>query len=171
MVKSASQIEIRHISERDFEGFHACLDSVSRERKFLGFIKAPSLENTRKWLLNGVKKGAIRLIALDASKVVGWCDIEMSELEGFTHTGKLGMGLLKGYRDQGIGSRLLEKVLSEARDLGLERVELDVYASNTRAIDLYEKFNFHMEGRKRKARKLNGSYEDIIVMGLLFDEE
>ena len=171
MTDSTSQIEIRHISERDFEGLHTCLDSVARERKFLGFVEAPSLENTRKWLLNGIKKGTIRLIALDSSEVVGWCDIETSEHEGFTHSGRLGMGLLKEYRGQGIGSRLLEETLSEARDLRFERVELDVYASNVIAIGLYEKFNFQMEGRKRKARKLNRSYDDIIVMALLFDEK
>jgi RimJ/RimL family protein N-acetyltransferase len=57
-----------------------------------------------------------------------------------------------------------------ARDRSLERVELDVYASNVTAIRLYEKFKFQVVGRKRKARKLDASYEDTIVMALLFDQ-
>ena len=49
-------------------------------------------------------------------------------------------------------------------------MELDVYASNTPAIHLYEKFEFQVEGRKREARKLDGNYDDLIVMAILFDE-
>lgn len=164
------KIHIKPISENDFEGFHACLNSVSQERKYLGFTEAPSLENTRKWLTNGMKRGTIRLIALDGLKIVGWCDIETSEREGFTHTGRLGTGVLKDYRGQGIGTQLLEETLIAARDLGLERVELDVYASNTAAIGLYKKFEFRVEGRKRMARKIDGIYDDIIVMAILFEQ-
>ena len=166
-----SNIQIRHITENDIEGFYACLDAVARERKYLGLTKALPLENIRKWLMKAMERGEIRLIALDGSRIVGWCDIGTSEREGFTHAGRLGMGVLKEYRGQGIGSQLLEESLSEARDRGLERVELDVYASNTPAICLYEKFEFKIEGRKRKARKLDGNYEDLIVMAILFDEE
>jgi len=162
-----NQIQIRHISEDDIEGFHACFDAVSQERKFLGFVKAPSLEKTRNWLMAGMEQGEIRLIAVDGSQIVGWCDIETNDREGFSHAGKLGMGILKEYRGQGIGSKLLKETLSAAKAGHLERVELDVYASNTTAIKLYEKFNFQIEGRKRKARKLDETYDDIIVMALL----
>lgn len=170
VTKNTYEIKIRHISEADFKSFHTCLDAVSRERKYLGLTEAPSLEDTHKWLAKALKRGEIRLIALDGSKVVGWCDIGVSEHEGFTHAGRLGMGVLNEYRGQGIGSRLLEETLSEARDRGFERVELDVYASNIPAIRLYEKFEFQVEGRKRKARKLDGISDDLIVMAILFDE-
>jgi len=53
---------------------------------------------------------------------------------------------------------------------GIERVELSVYASNFTAIHLYEKFNFKLGGQKKKARKLDGSYDDLIVMGLVFEK-
>jgi len=45
-----------------------------------------------------------------------------------------------------------------------------VYASNLTAIHLYKKFNFKLEGQKKKARKLGGSYDDLIVMELVFEE-
>ena len=165
-----NQIQIRHLTEADIEEFHTYLDSVAHERKFIGFVQAPSLEKTRNWLMAGMEEGEIRLIALDGSKVIGWCDIEIGQREGFVHAGRLGMGLLKEYRRQGLGSRLLEETLSVAKKRGLERVELDVYTSNAPAIKLYDKFNFQIEGRKRKARKLDGTYDDIIVMAILFEQ-
>ena len=165
-----NQIQIKHISEADIEGFHSCLDMVARERKFLGHLTAPPLQKAREWITEAMEKGEIRLIAVDGAEVIGWCDIETYGHEGFDHSGKLGMGVLKEYRGQGIGKKLLEEALSVARDRRLERVELDVYASNVPAISLYEKFKFQVEGRKRRARKLDGTYDDIIVMAIVFEQ-
>jgi ribosomal protein S18 acetylase RimI-like enzyme len=44
-----------------------------------------------------------------------------------------GMGLLKDFRGRGHGQTLLEKALAAAREQKLERVELEVYASNLAA--------------------------------------
>ena len=166
-----NQVTIRQIFHGDIESLHSCLDSVARERKYLGFTQAAPIEETRKSLVEDMERGVIRLIALDESKVVGWCQIRPDRWEGFTHAGWLGMGVLKEYRGQGIGSALLYQTLAEARNRGLERVELSVFASNLPAIHLYEKFRFEIEGRKKRARKLDGNYDDIIVMALIFDQE
>jgi RimJ/RimL family protein N-acetyltransferase len=164
-----SQVVIRQISEEDLESFHACLDRVARERKYLGFTRAAPMEETRKSFFEDRERGVIRLIALDDSNVVGWCHIKPDRWEGFTHAGWLGMGILKDYRHQGIGNALLHQALAEAKKQGMERVELSVFASNLTAIHLYEKFKFEIEGRKKRARKLDGEYDDVILMALIFD--
>ena len=81
------------------------------------------------------------------------------------------MGVQKDYRGQGIGERLALAALQRAREVGLERVELDVYASNGPAIRLYEKLGFVTEGIHRRARKLNGQVDDLISMALLFGDQ
>ena len=154
------------ISKQHITGFHKCLDSVARERKYIGFIQAPPLESTREFILSNIEKNVLQFVALKGNEVIGWCDVSPRRGEGFTHCGRLGMGVLKEYRRQGIGTRLLEKAITEAKECGLERIELDVYASNTPAINLYEKWGFNHEGVLRKARKLDGVYDDIIVMVL-----
>ena len=164
-----NRISIRQILLEDIDGFHSCLDSIARERKYLGFTIAPSLEETRTSLIKDMERNVIRLIALDGSKVVGWCQIKPGSWEGYTHMGWLQMGVHKDYRGQGIGIALLSQALEEARIRGLERVELDVYASNLTAIHLYEKYKFEVEGRKKRARKLDGVYDDIIDLALLFN--
>lgn len=88
-------------------------------------------------------------------------------LEGFTHSGQLGMGVQKRFRRMGIGTKLIEQALRKAKAKGLERVELKVFASNTAAIKLYEKLGFVVEGVKKKARKLDGAYDDLVEMALL----
>jgi ribosomal protein S18 acetylase RimI-like enzyme len=163
-----NRVLIRPISQEDIEGFHSCLDSVARERKHLGFTEASPLEETRTALMEDMEKDVIRLVAVDGSKIVGWCQIKSGRWEGYTHMGWLQMGVHKDYRRQGIGSALLKEALQEAKKRGLERVELGVYASNLPAIRLYEKYEFDIEGRKKRARKLDGIYDDIIDMALLF---
>ena len=165
-----NQVTIRQISQDDIESLHACLDRVARERKYLGFTQAAPIEETRKSLMEDIERGVIRLIAVDDLNIVGWCHIKPDRWEGFTHAGWLGMGVLKEYRQQGIGSALLHQALAEARNRGLERVELSVFASNVTAIHLYEKFKFEIEGRKKRARKIDGRYDDIIVMALIFEQ-
>jgi RimJ/RimL family protein N-acetyltransferase len=154
------------LTAEHLESFHACLDAVARERQWIGLVQAPPLESTRQHVLASLDKGNIHFLALDTGKVVGWCDITRLEREGSRHCGRLGIGLLPGYRGRGAGRRLMESAISRALEVGLERVELEVYASNATAIGLYEKLGFVREGAKRKGRFLDGRYEDVILMAL-----
>ncbi len=74
------------------------------------------------------------------------------------------MGLLPEYRGRGIGSQLLSAVLKHCKQFGLEKVELQVYVSNTPAIALYKKFGFEQEGLIRKYRKVDGQDFDCLAM-------
>ncbi len=164
--RDAGDVQVVPISEEYIESFHKCLDSVARERRYLGFIKAPSLELTREFVLSNISKKIPQYVAVEVGRVVGWCDIAPNKGEGFTHCGTLGMGVLHDYRGQGYGTRLMEDAILAAKESGIERVELEVYDSNVQAIRLYEKRGFVHEGLKKKARKLDGKYDDILLMAL-----
>jgi len=77
------------------------------------------------------------------------------------------MGVLPEYRGHGLGERLLRATMKDALDKGVERLELEVFASNWPAIGLYRKLGFEEEGRKRSARKIDGKSEDILLMAKL----
>ncbi len=87
-------------------------------------------------------------------------------MEGFRHAGRMGMGVLPDYRGAGLGRRLLTETLEAARAIGIERVELEVFASNEAAIALYGRLGFVVEGIKKRARKLDGKYDDDLIMAL-----
>ena len=77
------------------------------------------------------------------------------------------MGLLPDWRGRGLGRRLIEAALTQARGLGFKRVELDVYADNTRAGTLYEQVGFIREGVQRDASLIDGVYRDAIMMAIV----
>jgi ribosomal protein S18 acetylase RimI-like enzyme len=155
-------IAVEHVS-----GFREALGSVARERTYLALIDAPPLEWAIDFVGNNIKKGYAQFIALEEGHVVGWCDIIPSARPGFGHSGSVGMGVLQGWRQQGLGKKLLEACIQKSIENGLTRIELEVYASNTNAIALYRRLGFVEEGLKRRARFLDGKYQDLLIMALL----
>lgn len=127
-------------------------------------MEAPSFASTWEFVKGNLARGEIQLVAIEDGEVIGWCDILRRQFEGYRHCGTLGIGVLPEHRGRGVGKRLITEALRQAASKGIERVELEVYASNVRARALYEKLGFITEGRKRRARKLDGVYDDVIVM-------
>ncbi|WP_193744842.1 GNAT family N-acetyltransferase [Geomicrobium sp. JCM 19037] len=76
------------------------------------------------------------------------------------------MSIQEHFTGQGIGKKLLTEFLKWAEaEEGLEKVSLEVYASNKRAISLYDKFGFLEDARVEKLRKeADGSYVDDVHM-------
>jgi ribosomal protein S18 acetylase RimI-like enzyme len=71
-------------------------------------------------------------------------------------------------RGRGVGSALLTAAIQWARERGLHKLSLDVFAHNASAIALYRKFGFVEEGRRVKHyRRASGDLWDTLVMGLL----
>jgi ribosomal protein S18 acetylase RimI-like enzyme len=160
---------IAPLAPDDLEGFWRCLDAVARERRFLAFTQAPSLESTRAFVEANRADGAPAFVAKVEGRVAGWCDLTRPHFDGWRHAGRLGMGVHPVYRGAGLGRSLLEATLAEARARGFERIELEVYASNAPARRLYDRAGFEVEGVRRRCRKLDGRYDDAVLMALLFD--
>lgn len=162
-----TEIRIVPADERYVETFNRALDIVARERRYIGVVEGPPLESTRNLILRVLSGEGVQRFAISGEdEVVGWCDIMRNRMEGFRHAGRMGMGVLPAYRGAGLGRRLLIETLDAARTIGIERVELEVFASNEPAIALYRKLGFVVEGIKKRARKLDGKYDDDIIMTL-----
>ena len=108
------------------------------------------------------------MVALSAGEVVGWCDVIPKPRPIYAHGGVLGMGLLPQFRRQGIGERLIRQSLAAAQAFGLHRIELTVREDNSNAIALYKKVGFAIEGVQRNVVQLDGEYENLILMAVLF---
>lgn len=77
----------------------------------------------------------------------------------------------KEHWGRGYGSEAVRLMVGYGfEQLNLNRVTLNVYDFNGRAIRAYEKCGFRHEGRMRQAGYKDGRYFDILVMGILRDE-
>lgn len=84
------------------------------------------------------------------------------------HVAGLGMVVAHDWWGRGIGSGLMERLLDWADNwAGLLRVELGVYVDNERAIALYRKFGFEVEGTQRALALRDGVFVDSLMMARL----
>jgi ribosomal protein S18 acetylase RimI-like enzyme len=159
-------VQIVPTAEQYVDGFHAAVDVVARERRYLALVEGPPIEGSRAFVQSLLNGAGVQVLAMDSDSVVGWCDIVRESRDGFRHTGHLGMGVVPEFRGRGIGERLARAALDAAVADGMERIELEVFASNASAIALYDKLGFGVEGVKRRARKLDEGYEDCLIMAI-----
>jgi len=77
----------------------------------------------------------------------------------------------KGEWNRGYGTDALYAICDFGfGELRLERIQLQVYASNPRAQRSYAKAGFVLEGTMRRRHFSEGRYEDVLIMSLLRDE-
>jgi ribosomal protein S18 acetylase RimI-like enzyme len=164
---TAASIAIVPIGRQHIAGFHAALDDVAKERRYLAMLEAPSFWRTRRLVLDTLRAGAVHVVAVANDGVVGWCDLRPKAAAALRHTAVLGMGIVAAYRGQGIGSRLLATALELAAERGIRRSELIVRSDNAPAIGLYRRFGFVAEGTCRNYMCVDGVDYDALLMARL----
>jgi ribosomal protein S18 acetylase RimI-like enzyme len=164
-------ISIVPITEDHIEGFWAAVDSIARERRYTAWFEAPPIESTRAYVRQHIRDQRPHVVALDGLAVVGYCDIAAMSRPAYAHAGILGIGVIDGYRDRGVGRALILAVIEQAKAIGLTRIELTVRENNDRAIALYEKMGFEREGTLRNAVRVDGHYFNKVIMSLLLPED
>lgn len=78
--------------------------------------------------------------------------------------GGLGIAIRNGYRDIGIGTKMLETLILHAEKMGLKILTLTVFSTNKRAKYVYEKIGFKETGRIPNELYKNEKYIDHIIM-------
>jgi putative acetyltransferase len=110
----------------------------------------------------------VQLVALLEGKVVGNIGLHREIAHRRGHAAGIGMAVHDAYAGRGVGSALMGAVVDLAeRWWNIKRLELNVYADNTRAIALYERFGFEREGLFRAYAWRDGAYVDSLAMARL----
>jgi putative acetyltransferase len=134
-----------------------------------GTLQIPfrSVERRRE-RLEQPQPGTHQLVAVVDDRVVGMLGLHVEQAPRRSHCASFGMAVHDDYQDRGIGSALMVAMLDLADNwLGLRRVELLVYTDNARAVHLYEKFGFQIEGTARGYALRGGVHVDAYYMARL----
>jgi RimJ/RimL family protein N-acetyltransferase len=154
-------VHVRPARDEDRLPLARVFAAVAEERN--GIATEPPVdveERAASWNLEGA------IVAVAGDEIVGSVHVRATR-HGF---GELGMAVAREWRGRGVGSALLAAAIEWARDRGLHKLCLDVFAHNEAAIALYRKFGFVEEGhRVKQYRRSNGELWDAIEMGLLLE--
>lgn len=86
------------------------------------------------------------LVSGAGEALTGWCRLFPEANCPGGRSASLGIGLLPGWRDQGIGTRLVRASLEWARSAGLREVHLTTRRDNLRAIHVFDQCGFAPSG-------------------------
>lgn len=106
------------------------------------------------------------LVAEVEGRIVGFSRCEGSSLKRTAHQVEFGVGVLEAYWGYGIGKNLLMESLDWADANHIRKMTLKVLETNKKAILLYEKCGFEVEGILREDKFLSdGKYYNTVLMG------
>ena len=165
---------IRPPLERDAEGVNALRRMPGVFENTLGFPAEPLIRNRER--LASYDPNSHQLMAVlpredGTEAIIGMAGLSVHPNQRLRHSAGLGIMVHRDYQGQGVGSRLMEALLDIADNwLMLVRVDLEVFTDNARAIHLYEKYGFQIEGTRRKAAIRGGQYVDDYIMARIRED-
>jgi ribosomal protein S18 acetylase RimI-like enzyme len=108
------------------------------------------------------------LVAADGEEPAGYLILgPWVTLESAAHVAEVhGLAVAPERQGEGIGARLLEAAIERCRRESVGRLVLRVLSTNVGARRLYERHGFEVEGTRREAFLLEGSYVDDLLMAL-----
>lgn len=166
------EITIRNAKPEDAEGLIELIKVLDNETTFL--LREPdeftlTLEQEQKFIADKVySEGSLFMLAEVNGKPIATCGLQGSNRKRLRHTANLAIAIKKEYWSIGIGRKLMENAIAWAKENGISRITLEVDTVNYRAIALYTKLGFEVEGTFRNDKKLaNGSFRNGYAMALL----
>lgn len=153
------------------DGVEESLELIRKVAKEGLYLMEDDVDQNRiEWTKGQMKangEDVLFIVAKVYGKIVGNLDlVRYGKWPKTDHVRYLDMAVLDGFRSIGIGNALMDYSIAWARSKGLEKIILEVFSTNDRAIKLYKKFGFVVEGTNRDSVNLSGVKVDIIQMSL-----
>jgi RimJ/RimL family protein N-acetyltransferase len=168
------RVYLRPAEKSDLETFVAWFADAEM-RGMLGMRAPLSVAMEEQWFTRAVENQGkdhfhFVMCLLDDQRPIGTISLMQVDREN----GNAGVGIAIGEKElwgKGYGTDAMNALLDFAfGEIRLERVWLDVYDFNTRAMRSYEKSGFVAEGTQRHAHYSFGKYNDVVLMAILRDD-
>ncbi len=132
--------KIERISIQDLSGFVSFVEDLKKDTN-AELFSIGKVTDSLSWGISGVNMNnsndGIFLIAKEKEKIIGFCNLFRKDDKY-----ECGIGLLHKYRNKGVGTRLIERLLLEAKNLKVKEVYAGVKKANINSIDFFKFNNF-----------------------------
>lgn len=110
------------------------------------------------------------LVAVVEDRIVGFSRCEGNPLKRFAHKVEFGVCVLQDYWGYGIGNNFLKESIAWSDANGIQKITLNVLETNDKAVKLYQKLGFEIEGILKNDKILSdGKFYNTIMMGRFAD--
>ncbi len=162
---------IRYIKPSDAEALANLINQVESESEYMLFEPGerrttPEAQQKR---IEAIKKEdhSTIIVAEKDSRLIGFLMAMGGSARRNSHSAYLVVGIARGHRGQGVGTKLFEELNRWAFNQNIRRLELTTVVKNEAGLALYKKAGFQIEGIKKRSLLINGEFVDEYYMGKL----
>ena len=162
-------MQVRRLRTDDAKAFIDLLAQLDRESRFMLFEPGERLisEEAQRERIAGMREADSQVVfaAEVEGRLVAFLGSTAGAQRRSRRTASLVVGVLEQFQGRGIGSALLRALEDWARAKELHRLELTVMTHNERALKLYQKHGFVIEGTRADALQVDGAFVHEHYMG------
>ena len=119
----------------------------------------------------GARSGnSVVIVAEIGGELAGYLELIRGMFHRNQATAYVVIGVLAAAGGKGVGRGLLEEAKRWAVAHGVHRLELTVMAHNHRAIGLYQRTGFSIEGRRAECLLIDGQFIDELYMAMVLPQ-
>ena len=164
-------VNIREIREDDAASFRNLLTRVDEETQFMLLEPGErqiTVEDQRQRIKTILSRdNQTILVAENDNDLIGYLAAIGGDFKRNRHRVHIVIDILQAFIGQKIGTKLFTELEKWTRHHAVHRLELTVMVHNERAIRLYKKMGFEIEGTKKHSLVISGSYVDEYYMAKL----
>jgi putative acetyltransferase len=168
-LKNGKKADFRPEQAADTEMLWKMFSTLS-EKSVSNLAPPFTRERIERWTSNIDYDKVLTIVAVieekNEQRIVGSASLSFDEREISKHKAELGIAVHDDYQNVGIGTAMLKHLLDIARMKKLRKVWLLVDTDNDRAVHIYKKAGFEIEGKLRDEKYLKGQYRDLYRMAI-----
>lgn len=162
-------VSIRPAEMTDVEAITQIYNEAIRTTTATFDTEPKTLEERRGWFTSHGERYPILVAQLDGN-VVGWsCLTKWSDRPAYDVTAETSFYVQEGHRGKGIGRRLKQATIDQARQLGFHSLLARVAEGSEESLHLNEAFGFHHVGTLKEVGQKFGRLLDVHILQLMLD--
>ncbi len=171
-LRGGREVLLRPETASDLEMIWEMYSTLSEES--LRYLPIPfTRERVESWIENLDYDRVLPILALikegeKTERMVAGATLSFFPIEAFRHKAEFGITVHDDYQNLGLGTAMTRHMIEIARSKRLKKISLTVVTEKHRAIRVYEKCGFKVEGRLERDHYnyVTGDYGDDYVMAL-----
>jgi phosphinothricin acetyltransferase len=106
-----------------------------------------------------------RFVFEEHGRILGWATLSpVSAREAYKGVAEVSIYVDNDYNRKGIGSKLMERLISSSEENGIWTLFSSVFPENLATLKLHEKFGFRIVGTREKIAQHYGKWRDTIIL-------
>lgn len=166
--KKGKNVIIRTLQPDDLDDLLVFANSLIAEDTFVMLSGTPlERQGEITYVKDAIKKieegKKIHIVTMVNGKFAGSAEVRLFDRRQ-SHVGEIGISVARAFREEGIGSIMMDVLLDEAKSIGVKLLVLQCFENNPRAIHVYEKMGFKFSGTVPGAYSYKGGFVGEVTM-------